>query len=116
MLSRDGIEVAWPYCDRPGSTHTAKELLALIDKNTDAATKLVAHAHLTRAQIAFLYAATPRIYEWGLRRRMAGKRILQSGLLEFCAGIGEKRLIGLFGKEALRNDKRALRRALLAFS
>lgn len=116
MLTKDGIEVGWPYCDRAGTTLTAKELHALIDKNTDAAARLVAHAHLTRPQVDFLYATTTSTARWGHTRRRIGKRIVSTGTEEFCRGIGERKLTAIFSHAETWQDKRALREALLAAS
>lgn len=117
MVCSDGVEVQWAWCDSPGTTLTSKEVLALADKNKDAATRLVAHAHLTRTQIKSLYTNGGKsIANYGLLKRLTGKRILQSGLFDYCRGIGEQRLMSVYCKAHLRADKKLMLKALLTLT
>ncbi len=83
--------------------------------DTDASKRAIAHATLTRGQIERLYRRTKALVKLGHRRRMLGKRILDSKLENYCEGIGEKKLMAIFSPNAPQ-DRQSRIKALLSFS
>jgi hypothetical protein len=113
MRSRDGVDIDWPYSDVPGTTLTHAQVVAVLSR--DPCERAIAHAELTRGQIDRLYRKTKYLNDLGHRRRLLGKRILQSGLAPYCHGIGEVKLMKVFSPNA-PDDKQSRIRALLALS
>lgn len=103
----------WRYSDAPGTTLTSVELQAL--QSSDACIRAIAHAGLTRGQVNQLYRKTQALRWLGARRRLLGKRILASGLADYCDGIGEGKLMKVFGPSG-PDDRKGRIAMLLSFS
>ena len=113
MRTADGFDIPWRYSDAPGTTLTQEQLLALT--SPDACARAIAHADLTRGQISRLYRNTKALAKLGARRRLLGKRILASGLSDYCVGIGEGKLMKVFGPSG-PDERRGRIAMLLSFS
>lgn len=107
MRTGDGFEVEWPYSRREVTTVFRAHLDRLRGK--DALDKALAHAELTRAQLAYLYDF--RGYPYAFKLAFVGRKVRAFDLHAFAEGLSLHKLYRALGRG--KQDRKALIEALL---
>lgn len=110
LLTTDGKEVPWPFSRKAIRCISLTETEVQSLRNPSAIERIMAHEHLSNAQLINLYSRTAATQQRGFKARRVARRIRELDIVDLCTGIGEARICNICTNKASAAE---IREALL---